>query len=479
MKITLRRLGMKTGPEALANFGASCDLLIVEVNGNTYNYMVDGGMETKDDAEVTWRGPKELGALENYPALNGIFITHAHRDHAGAIPLKIVRDHLHDDAWILGTVPTIGFLPFVWHDQCKVSAKRGERLPYGQFEIHNLRKRFRAIPRPQVVELVPDAISVLVWPSAHIRGGCSYIFRVHEGTQEVKIMFSGDYCTHDQLTTAAAPLPPDDWYPDIIASFDCTNGAEDLTANTGVSEAKFWQHEMERMADDGHRTVKAGGKAFYYAFAMDRTPTFARRLADLGLTTWLDGPSAIELMRRMNGESGTWCDQDLAFNTSGVSVAERIFQPLEDEEPCAIVAPGGMGHGPAIKYFKHLLPRENCLVASSGYQAHGTNGWRIGQKPRGERVRLEVDGEELLDLTIAARTEQYRATAHSLRGMAARRMEELISRSQFRRAGIPLIGLTHGTSSALGWFTWRLDSQRGIVTFRSDRPADREIVLVD
>lgn len=477
MRVTLYIIGGKVGEDALTELGASCYLLVVEVGGKTYCYLIDAGMESKDDSAVTYAGPRDLHVLQDFE-VDEVFLSHAHRDHVAALGLKAVMSRFKPDARIIATRPTTTFLSYVLHDQVKVSDKRSEKRPYGQFEIHQLMKRAHrgVISEPRVFTLVPDVIDVLIWPSAHIRGGCSFIFRIRDGKKIVRIMLSGDYCTHNQLSTVAAPLPPDEWYPDIIASFDCTNGAEDLTSGTGVSEEQFWRYEMGRMADGGHNTVKAGGMAFYWAFALDRTPTFAKELANLGLLVWVDGRSAIELTHRMIAPEGSWCDSDQPLNMGAVRVAEHVFQPLQDEEPCAIVAPGGMGHGPAVEYFKQLLPRENCLVASSGYQAHGTNGWRVGQKKRGETVRLLLDGDEYADIVVAARVEKYRATAHSLRGMAARRIEELLSHSQFLNSGTPILGLCHGATPALDWFERRFS---GMKTFRQDRPQDRRIVLVE
>ncbi len=475
MKVTMRRLGMKTGPAALDNFGASGDLLIAEVYGKTYCYLIDGGMETKDDEKVTWRGPMELDAILGY-TINDVLLTHAHRDHAGALAMKTVLNRLSPDARVILTKTSAAFLPHVLLDQVKISSKREEKLPYGQYQVFDLMKRVKKgiVSEPRVLCLVPDAISVLVWPSAHIRGACSFIFLIQEGEKKVKIMFSGDYSTHNQLSTLAAPLPPDDWYPDIIANFDCTNGAEDLAQ--GKSEVTFWQREMERMADDGHRIIKGGGKAFYYAFSMDRSQTFSRKLADLGLPVWLDGPSAQKLSHTMGSPEGMWCSSDQKLDMGPVCMTEYTYQPLDDPEPCGIVAPSGMGHGPAVEYFARLLPREDALVGSSGYQAHGTNGYRLKGKTRGDTVSLDVDEKDSVKVTIAAEIKQYRATAHSLRGMAAERMEELLSRSQFLHANTPILGMTHGSSRAFDWFERRL---AGIKTFRADRPEDREIVLVD
>lgn len=477
MRVTLYILGGEVGPEALTELGASCYLLVIEIHGKTYSYLVDCGMETNDDAAVTYAAARDIHLLQNF-LIDDVFITHAHRDHAAALGIKQVMSRLKPEARVIATQTTSNLLPWVLLDQTKVSTRRGEKLPYGSYEVYQLMQRMKRgiVQRPGVIELVPNTIWARHDPSAHIRGACSVTFKIRAGGKEVIIMFSGDYSTHAQLTTAAAPLPQDGWYPDIIASFDCTNGGEDLA--NGTSEETFWQREMERMADDGHRTIKEGGKAFFYAFSMDRSATFAKKLADLGLPTWLDGPSAIELTRRLGIPEGTWCDNDLRVDMAGVRMAEHTFQPLEDDEPCAIVAPGGMGHGPAVEYFRNLLPRKNCLVGSSGYQAHDTNGWRIGQGRRGETVHLETDNnkEGPLDIMIAARTEKYRATAHSLPGMAAKRIEELLSRSRFVKNGTQVLGLCHGATPALDWFERRF---AGIKTFRQDRPEDRKIVLVE
>lgn len=483
MKITLYILGGKTGQEALTDIGASCYLLVIEVYGQIYCYLIDSGMESNDDEAVTYAGPKDIHILQQQQFLiDAVLVSHAHRDHAAALATKAVTSRLkgtpEEGAPVISTLTTSSLLPFVLHDQVKVSGKRKEKLPYGQYEVHQIKKRAArgVVNEPRNIELVPGTIWVRVRPSAHIRGACSFIFIVKVGKRVVRIKFSGDYAVHSQLTTMGAPLPvEDDDYPDFLI-FDCTNGGEDLTQGR-CSEEEFWQYEMTRMADDNHNTVKAGGKAFDFAFSMDRSPTFARKLADLGLPVWLDGPSAIKLSNRMGLPEGSWCDRDLPVDMGSVRIAEHIFQPLDDSEPCAIVAPGGMGHGPAVEYFKRLLPQENCLVGSSGYQAHGTNGWRLGKTKRGEKVRLATDTDEgPVEVTVAARVEKYRATAHSLRGMAAKRIEHLLSRSQFLKSGTPILGLCHGATPALDWFERRFG---GMKTFRQDRPEDRKIVLVE
>ena len=468
----MRILGGKTGRAAIHEFGASMYVLMIKVNGREYTYLIDAGMETNDDLEVSWRGPMDVAKLRYSPMIDAAFATHAHRDHVAAFCLKEVRSRLKPAAPLIATKTTAAFLPYVLHDQFRIAEKKDEKKPYGLKDIYEMTKRARApVMKPEVLELVPGAIWVLVWPAGHIRGACSYFFKIREGAKQVVIMFSGDYALHDQLSTRAAPLPPEGWYPDVIMSFDATNGAEHL---------RPWESEIERMADDGFTAVKAGSWFFIFAFAMDRCQTFASALAQKGLPVYLDGPSAFELGKVMASGKGFWCEGDTRVETSGVRQAEFYGEPITLGEPAAIVAPSGMGHGPAAGYLLDLLQRENAVIGSSGYVAAGTNGRRVVNAKQGDTVRIETgENEEPVEVVVAARRcEKYRATAHSLREDAVKRIEELLSKSTFKtRGGKPLVGLCHGSTRAYNWFQKELDSR--FRTIRADVEKDRDIELVD
>lgn len=461
MKIRLRVLGGKIGQDAEKDIGASCYLLSITVGGKEYTYMIDCGMETSDDDQVSWRPPVEHHRLEEFPEIDDVLITHAHRDHVGALCLDEVVSRLKSNARVITTRTTAAFLPHVFTDQRKVSRRRGEVLPYNMRDVGKIQERIFPVAKPGVIELVPGEISVLVWPSGHIRGACSFIFKIKEGRKEIIVMFSGDYSTHGQLTTAGAPLPPERWRPHHLI-IDCTNGAEPILP---------WEHEMRRAVDDNRNTVEKGGFAFDFTFSMDRSQTFADRLASCGIPTWIDGPSAINYAKIMLSPEGLWCETDRPINLDNVWVAEEIGEPLRVGKPAAIVAPSGMGHGPATRYLKKLLPRENALVAASGYVAPGTNGWRVVHAKRGETVMLEDGDGDFIEVPVHAQCEQYRATAHSHREQAVQRIGELLKTSPE-----PTVVLTHGSRKSYDWFK---SSLVGLKTYRIDRPENRDILLAE
>lgn len=466
MRVRRRTLGGRIGPNA-NDIGATCDLLEITVCGNTYHYLIDCGFDTTADETASWRTPVEFSALAGFPKIDAMFLTHAHRDHVAGVCMRELTSRLKDDAKVYMTKPTAAFLPYVLFDQLDVSGKRGEKLPYGTLDIIKFRRKVAPIDKPQIVELVPGAIWALFWPCGHIRGSCSLIFLVQEGNQKVKVMHSSDYTVHDQLTVLGAPMPPPDWLPDIIMSFDCTNGTQHL---------KTWRDEIERMANDGHNTVKQGGWAFFFAFAMDRSQTFAKKLFDLGLEVWLDGTSAMNFTKIIQSADGSWCDQDMPVrNLEGVKMCKYIGEAL-DNEPAAVVSTSGMGHGPAVEYLLELLPRENALVGASGYVAPGTNGFRIINAKRGGTVKIEVEKNKFVEVQVNARVEHYRATSHSLRKFGSKRAVDLLRNSQFKN---PPIVLSHGSSEAFNWFASEFKLMSGLKVFRSDKAEDRDLVLFE
>jgi len=476
MKARMLNLGGALGQKAFTSIGATCYVLIIEVSGREYVFLIDLGMETSDDDVASWQTPLALSYLKTFgKKIDFILITHAHRDHLAALPVLetiAYRDSLKPEARVIATRPTAAFAPYVLFDQWTISNRKKEERPYQNSHIRKMLARFTdPVTRPGMIELVPGTIWVDVERAGHIRGACSFTFHVREGKKLVKLYFSGDNCTHNQVSTLGAPLPPEDRRPDIICSFDCTNGSEHL--------ARTWEQEIERMADDGYTAIKNGEWFFTFAFAMDRCHTFAQALAQKGLPVFLDGPSVRELGKVMLSADGFWCEGDQPINMSGIGSCDYVGYPFTQDEPSAIVAPSGMGNGPALEYLLQLLPRPNAVVGGGGYQALGTNGYKVVNAKPGDRITLDT-GQEPVEIEVQARCEHYRATAHSLRETALERMHKLVEKSCFRREhGGPKIGLCHGPTKALDWFKTALNKVGYTNTFRADRLEDRDIMLVE
>lgn len=465
MKAILHILGGKRGEDAKRKLNGGPYILETYVGGEEHYDLIDPGIETSDDDSTSWELPPDFQEIENFPWLDRVWITHAHRDHAAAAAMKIIRKKLKGK--FLATRTTYAFMPHVLHHQRAMSENLGERRPYDVLDINWTLKNFTVIAKPEVLEVVPGKIWVLADPCGHIRGANSLTFLVREGKKIIKIMFSGDYAVHNQLSTRGAPLPREGWYPDVIASFDCTNGADPRIPR--------WEDEAITMADDGLITVKSGHIALYTTFAMDRCLTVARLLADRGLPVAIDGPSAIECTRIACSSEGFWCEGDLPISTQGIGRCERVGDALASEEPLGIVVPSGMLYGPSLVYARELLEREEALVGAAGWAAHGTNMAKVLDTKRGECVDLVGDRGEVIRVRKNANVKQYRPTAHSRVQDGVARIRELLSKSVFlKTAKRPKVGLCHGSTPALDGYEHGLT---GFETFRADR--ERKVVLVD
>lgn len=483
LEVTLYILGGAYGPKAQKELGASCDILKVK-RGNKVNFfMIDAGLDLAGDTRKTFGNPPcDLDRLEEildgHP-IDHLLLTHAHTDHAGCAAWGTVEENLADGKRIICTRPTAAFVSENLNNQLAQlkrlrKARMIDKLPFTAREIFLTQRRlYDPILRPEPLEIADD-----VWiyppPAGHMLGACSYTFRIIHGRQKVNLMFSGDRACHDQLTTRGAPLSSKEWYPDIIASYDCTNGGEDLAQ--GGSEANFWVQEMARLMAVAKRCHIRKEWFFASAFAMERFPTVARALADIGLPVYGFSPSADVFWQITNSDDGTWCDRDRPLDRSGVEFLERLEDAANLLDPTALIASSGMGHGPAADCHFKFLPMADATDASTGFAAEDTNNFRIASTEYGKEVKLRIQGyrgvEKEILVKVLARREKFRLTGHSLRETAARSAEELLRYSQFKK---PTIGLKHGPTPALDWFESRLC---GFRTFRQDRPEDRTIQLL-
>lgn len=486
LEIMLYILGGAYGPSAKTQLGASCDIIKIKRGKKVNFFMVDAGLDLGFDtggaSRILGNPPRDLNHLEEIldgHQIDHLLLTHAHTDHVGCAAFKPILENLADGNKIICTRPTAAFFSANLNNQLaqlkrQREAGRIEKLPFTTREVFITQRRlYDPILRPEPSEIA-DNIWIYPPQAGHMRGACGYTFRIKYRKQDIKIMFSGDRACHDQLTTRGASPPPEEWCPDILASYDCTNGGEDLAHGGG--EATFWMQEMARLMAVVKQCRVRNEWFFASAFAMERFPTVARAIADIGLPVYGFSPSAYQNWKIMQSENGFWCGEDKSVDMTGVEFFEKLEDAATLEAPTALIASSGMGHGPAADCHYKFLPMKNAVDANTGFAAEDTNNFRIANAKYGEEVLLRLQssgGEEEIPVRMFARREKFRLTAHSPRGMAVNDIIKLLRHSQFKK---PRVGLKHGPTPALDWFESRLSSD--FDTFRQDKLEDRCIRLL-
>ena len=354
--------------------------------------LVDCGMEQGPDLYVNQEIPVNASTIDY------VFVTHAHIDHSGLLPMLYKHGFRGQ---IFTTTAT--------HQLCEIMLKDSAHIQMFEAEWKN-RKAKRA-GRPEVVPLydMNDAVGVLghfvscdyhsvinvceglkvrFVDAGHLLGSSSIEMWISEntaeGVEERKIVFSGD------IGPGNRPLIKD---PEYLTSADyvvmeSTYG--DRTHETPPDYAV----ELARVIRD---TFTRGGNLVIPAFSVGRTQEmlyFIRRIKMENLLpefqnfeVYVDSPLAVEATT-IFGKNVQDCFDDTALALVQQGINPIGFPGLRmaitsdeskminfNDKPKVILSASGMCEAGRIRHhLKHNLWRKDSTILFVGYQVPGTLG---------------------------------------------------------------------------------------------------------
>ncbi len=354
--------------------------------------LVDCGMEQGPDLYVNQEIPVNASTIDY------VFVTHAHIDHSGLLPM------LYNHGF-RGQI----FTTTATHQLCEIMLKDSAHIQMFEAEWKN-RKAKRA-GRPEVVPLydMNDAVGVLghfvscdyhsvinvceglkvrFVDAGHLLGSSSIEMWISEntaeGVEERKIVFSGD------IGPGNRPLIKD---PEYLTSADyvvmeSTYG--DRTHETPPDYAV----ELARVIRD---TFARGGNLVIPAFSVGRTQEmlyFIRRIKMENLLpefqnfeVYVDSPLAVEATT-IFGKNVQDCFDDTALALVQQGINPIGFPGLRmaitsdeskminfNDKPKVILSASGMCEAGRIRHhLKHNLWRKDSTILFVGYQVPGTLG---------------------------------------------------------------------------------------------------------
>ena len=354
--------------------------------------LVDCGMEQGPDLYVNQEIPVNASTIDY------VFVTHAHIDHSGLLPM------LYNHGF-RGQI----FTTTATHQLCEIMLKDSAHIQMFEAEWKN-RKAKRA-GRPEVVPLydMNDAVGVLghfvscdyhsvinvceglkvrFVDAGHLLGSSSIEMWISEntaeGVEERKIVFSGD------IGPGNRPLIKD---PEYLTSADyvvmeSTYG--DRTHETPPDYAV----ELVRVIRD---TFTRGGNLVIPAFSVGRTQEmlyFIRRIKTENLLpefqnfeVYVDSPLAVEATT-IFGKNVQDCFDDTALALVQQGINPIGFPGLRmaitsdeskminfNDKPKVILSASGMCEAGRIRHhLKHNLWRKDSTILFVGYQVPGTLG---------------------------------------------------------------------------------------------------------
>jgi len=364
-----------------------------EIGANSYLLQVDG-LSFLLDAGLH---PKKFGweSLPDYSLiaheLEAIFISHAHLDHVGSLP---VINQKQPQAPIFATLPTKdvalrmlhntvtvmnifreekGYLEYPFFDHQDLHPLEGEMIGL-EINARGSDLRERNWRQGERVHLRRDIQAQFI-PSGHVLGAAGLLFQ--QGRR--KVFYSGDISVSDQGVIPGAALP-DEKIDGLI--LECTY------ANDSTNYSRTRENEIAAFASETSRILTRGGCVLIPAFALGKTQELLYIIHDLTARGQIPPvPRYISGLGKSITEIYQEHRRHLLPHVSPLSFELYSVLGLLDDlsiqrllrEPCIIVATNGMmvENTPSARFARWMLPEERHGIFFCGYIDPDTLGYRV------------------------------------------------------------------------------------------------------
>lgn len=330
-----------------------------------------------------------------------LFITHAHMDHIGRV-CKLVRDGFRGT--IYSTEETRELAQVMLQDALKVmgmkeksSVEDMREIPiYEMADFEQTFSLWKTISYHTDTK-INDDFSVYVKDAGHILGSAMYEFSFFPQGSPVgrkKIVFTGD--------SGNSPAP-------LLKDIEKITDADYLIMDSVYGDRN---HEPKDERDERFKrivteTIKNNGALVIPAFSIERTQVILYELNNLieggkipSVPVFLDSPLGLkvtEIYNRFKKDFNPEVQQEIKsgndifnFPKLNITHGSRDSQDIVNTaNPKIIIAGSGMSTGGRVTWHEmHFLPDPKSTVLLMGYQAVGTLGRRIEDKPS----QVEING---------------------------------------------------------------------------------------
>lgn len=285
--------------------------------------------------------------------LAGIFLSHAHLDHGGSIPLFYV----HGKVPLYGVEPTFGFSDILIKDFLKLS---GYYLPFEYMDLQTMMNQ--CVPLDYHSELQIEGAKVSILNAGHIPGSCQVLVE-KDGR---RVLYTGDVNTVRTQLVDAVERPPNDLDAVIV---------ESTYANDDHTDRQKLEEEFVARCTE---IVERGGTVLVPAFGVGRSQEIIMVLKShhFQYPIFSDG-MAISAMEVIMKHTKSLRDPEMFVQS--VKEVEWIGKWGDRRKaikaPGVIVSPAGMlSGGAALFYLESVARRKENAIFLVTFQIPGTPG---------------------------------------------------------------------------------------------------------
>jgi len=331
---------------AAREVGRSC----IEINCSEGRFLLDLGLKFGSEGY-------EFPEVKTPETVDCLFLSHAHLDHSGSIPLY---KHAGLNCDIVATSATKMITQMLLEDSYKIESRGEVPVPYDQNDIYDALRNFYLIKFDK--GYTRKRLSFRCFNAGHIPGSTLFEFKM-EGK---RVVYTGDLNTvKTRLMNPCTYLEPVD-----VLIIESTYGNRDHLPRQEV-ETKFLNAVEKGLARRGNVIIPV--------FTVGRSQEIIMALNEKqwSVPIYFDG-LAKQLTKKLK-----WSDFD--GNMKGMAKAYNLVKLIDGNEhrhklfnsgkqAIYVTTSGMIQGGPILDYIKMSYKNKKDSILLTGYQVEGTNG---------------------------------------------------------------------------------------------------------
>jgi putative mRNA 3-end processing factor len=339
---------------AAREVGRSC-IELQTMQGN--RYLLDIGVKFSESGLIF---PEKV---LNVPEIDGTFISHAHMDHSGGLPL-FEHKHLHGP--IFCTAQTLAISKILLRDSYKVVRIRNQHPEYNNVDLKEVEKDAKIIEFDKWYN--HKDLKFMFLNAGHIPGSAMILIEA-DGK---RLLYTGDFnnrdtalMEHEVINKVLREKPLD------VLITESTYGHRDLPNN----------EELEKkLIESIKKTLAKGGSVIAPVFSVGRAQQILIMLAKANLNTkiYYDG-LCNKITRKILETPGKYLRNkeilhDAFYNQIEWISSEKRRKDAMKNQGIFITTSGMIQGGPVMSYLKEMWHDEKNKIVLMGFQCKRTNG---------------------------------------------------------------------------------------------------------